>query len=509
MAVLTLAAFAVRLVNLGGKSLWLDEIVSSQAVRFHSYGQLISWVRADVDQTPLFATVTWLLRGFGDGEVALRMPSVVAGALTVPAIFLLGQRALGMRIGLIAALLFAISPFTIWYAQEARPYALLMLLTTVQFLCADRVEHGGLRRDWVLLSLFTILALYTHFLAVATTIAAYAYVGAGSASDWLHRRFKAIQLWRAVASGSLVVAAYLPWLHPLLALLKSQDKGFARYGGPHVVTIAQLGSLVDGLGLNAAWLLLLVVGGVAVVVRAARRDGNGVGLLAAWLVLPLAALTARLGGATLYLEPRYFSALVPAIVLVCALGLSDLSSWLNREAHRRFLFRSRNISDQLAVAASCLLVALTLQSVTYALARPKDDYRGIAQYVARMSPRGSTVLALGEYRSFVVIGVSHYLRGPSSPVVADGGRLDAVTLARLTSTAGEVWGVVFQPTAADETTAAARGLDLNRSFTHLLLLRPSSQLSTVEQASALLAWQATSDVTLAAAVKQLNAASGP
>ena len=116
---LALAA-GLRIYHLGHASLWLDEIATV-------YGQ-------DIINPPAypFLIKTWIAF-FGSGETALRFPSMIFSLLGVPILFLFGKKLFSVRAGLIAALLLAVSPYSINYAQEARMYSLLGLLCLVSF----------------------------------------------------------------------------------------------------------------------------------------------------------------------------------------------------------------------------------------------------------------------------------------------------------------------------------------------------------------------------------------
>jgi uncharacterized membrane protein len=81
---------------------------------------------------PLYALLMnrWLTI-FGGSDFALRAFSATLSALSIAATYLLGVALLGRRIGIFAALLQAVSPFDIAYAQEARMYSLLVFLATI------------------------------------------------------------------------------------------------------------------------------------------------------------------------------------------------------------------------------------------------------------------------------------------------------------------------------------------------------------------------------------------
>ncbi|MCK5130921.1 MAG: glycosyltransferase family 39 protein [Candidatus Sabulitectum sp.] len=70
-------------------------------------------------------------RTIGNSETALRLPSAVAGILTIPVIYLLGRKLLNDSAGLLASAILAVAPIHIWFSQEARPYSILILLTAI------------------------------------------------------------------------------------------------------------------------------------------------------------------------------------------------------------------------------------------------------------------------------------------------------------------------------------------------------------------------------------------
>jgi uncharacterized membrane protein len=78
---------------------------------------------------PLYHSVLWVCVGWlGDGELALRAPSIAAGLALIPMLFVAGRAMFDRRTGLIAAAFGSVAPILIWYSEEARMYALVTLL---------------------------------------------------------------------------------------------------------------------------------------------------------------------------------------------------------------------------------------------------------------------------------------------------------------------------------------------------------------------------------------------
>src|SRR4051812_36320762 len=118
---------ALRIHLLGMKSLWLDEGVSAMIIRlpWSEFKELL--LTREGNMAPYYL----LLRAwgaFGSSEVYLRSFSVIAGTLTIPAIYILGLELYSRSVGIVAALFLALHPFHIRYSQEARGYALMGLV---------------------------------------------------------------------------------------------------------------------------------------------------------------------------------------------------------------------------------------------------------------------------------------------------------------------------------------------------------------------------------------------
>lgn len=184
MIAITALALGVRLFRLDARSLWLDEILTSQPAHLGTPGDVIAWSAAAIDQMPVFYLGTWFLGHWGDNPVLLRLPAVVEGTLIVPAVYLVARRLFGTTVGLIAALLAALMPFMVWYSQEARNYSLFMLLTTLQAYFAFTAIKKGRAVDWAGLAACSVLNLYTHYLALVATAAFAVYIAAFLAVDF-------------------------------------------------------------------------------------------------------------------------------------------------------------------------------------------------------------------------------------------------------------------------------------------------------------------------------------
>jgi 4-amino-4-deoxy-L-arabinose transferase-like glycosyltransferase len=86
--------------------------------------------------------------------------------LAIPLIYLLGRRVAGASVGLIAAGLLAISPYHVWYSQEAKMYSIVVLLALASTYAFVAALETNRRIWWVAYVLVTSLMFYTHVATV-------------------------------------------------------------------------------------------------------------------------------------------------------------------------------------------------------------------------------------------------------------------------------------------------------------------------------------------------------
>ena len=126
LVVITLVGGLLRVWALGAKSLWLDEAFSIWLAR-QPLGELWSWLVRIDQHPPLYYTLLQLWLRLGDDAGTVRLLSALCSTATIPVLFAIGRRLGGPALGLTAALILALAPFHVRFAQEARMYALLTL----------------------------------------------------------------------------------------------------------------------------------------------------------------------------------------------------------------------------------------------------------------------------------------------------------------------------------------------------------------------------------------------
>jgi uncharacterized membrane protein len=155
----------LRFATLGEQSLWLDEAISVELLRDDFAGMLRA-IATSESTPPLYYVLAWpWARVFGTGEVDIRALSALLGTATVPVAYAAGTALASRTAGTFAAWFVATSPLLVWYSQEARAYALLVLCGALSFLFFVRVLERPSRGALVAWVAASVLALASHYFA--------------------------------------------------------------------------------------------------------------------------------------------------------------------------------------------------------------------------------------------------------------------------------------------------------------------------------------------------------
>jgi len=122
---ITLIGAGLRVLQLDTKGMWLDETFSVWMAN-HNVADMLQWI-VKIDQHPplYYLLLHYWIAHYGDTPHYVRLLSVLFGVSTIPIIYLIGKRMSGVVMGLAAAVILALSPYHIYFAQETRMYTLL------------------------------------------------------------------------------------------------------------------------------------------------------------------------------------------------------------------------------------------------------------------------------------------------------------------------------------------------------------------------------------------------
>ncbi len=374
-AALVVIAAVIRIVVLNNQSYWMDEALTAYEAQL-PFGAMINTVLHVETTPPLYFVLIWAwAHVFGNGEVALRSISMLAGVALVPLAYLSGRDLVSSRAGVIAAGLVTINPFLIWYSQEARAYMLLAALSGASFLWFVRARRRPSRRNLIWWAIWSSLAICTHFFAgflVAPEALWLLWTARSRAAAAAVAGVAAVQV--AMAPFALVDTGHgVGWIAAIPRNVRF-SQAIAEWG---VSIMYRRGTVAMGLLGGAALLVavgaLLALGGDC---RARRGAAVAAVIGGAVWVLPLLA---ALGGQDYFLSRNVIGAVVPfAVVLGAACSAPRL----------------RVLGGLLALVLTAMFAYATIQVQTQAyLQRP--DWRSVARALGTATVPRAIIAANG------------------------------------------------------------------------------------------------------------------
>lgn len=146
-----------------GESLWVDELHTAWVVS----DRLVDVpYRAEMgNQASLYFLIVWAWTQLaGLHEWSLRLPSLVGGVLCAGLVTVVAHRwTRDVWVAAAAGIIAVIDIDWIFFATEARVYALVQVAAVVQVLLAWQVLQHDRRRDWIWLVVFTVGNFYLHY----------------------------------------------------------------------------------------------------------------------------------------------------------------------------------------------------------------------------------------------------------------------------------------------------------------------------------------------------------
>ncbi len=378
------AAAAVRFATVDHQSYDHDEAVTAWRVLDGGFGSMLDVVSSSERSPPLYYLLAWpWSKAFGTGEVGLRSLSALIGCLTVPAAYLAARELSGARAGLAAAALVAFNPYLVWYSQEARSYALLVLFAAWGLYFFARCLNDLSGRNLAAWAIASSLALCSHYFAAFAI---------GAQAVWLlargrPRRAPLIAVGAIVAVGVALIPLAVAQegsgrrnlftgvslahraLDALFGFLASVEPGNALAGNPAVRHLRDAAVLAGLIG--AAIALLLVTR------RATRHERDGAlataAVGAAALAVPL--LLALIG--IDFVDPRNLIASLPALLIAAGVG---------------FGCRGAGRLGSVAAVAVVLVFAIVLAATYESSQMQRPNWRGAAAAIG--PPSGPRVLVV-------------------------------------------------------------------------------------------------------------------
>lgn len=340
LAVILVAAFIIRVWNFSEESFWVDEVATVKILKAGDFSECLQKIWIEELNPPLyFILLKFWADAFGATPEAIRFFSVIFGFLSVMMFFMIAQQYFQPLKLIFAIIVFAFSPFTVFYSQEARSYALFLFLGLLFFWYALRVERiSSLSiRTVAIASILMALILYTHPLGVFIPLC---WIAASFTSASLSSKKKVL------LPVIFSVLLYLPWIAKMVGMI--QNHGLSVRQWIPSLSMKSLGAVLLHYGgalppypqnfhnLRLELALAMVLSSVVLIIcsvafvrslqrllRLRRRIPYRFQILLLWFSVPTIGIFAFSLFFSSLVIPRYFLMCYPFWVLLVFIGIPD------------------------------------------------------------------------------------------------------------------------------------------------------------------------------------------
>ena len=298
--IVTGVSLALGLVRLGAPSFWVDEGHGWDELRreYSFYLEGYYWLFYSVMKP-------WTIIA-GTSELAFRLPSVFAAMAAAALVVVLGRKLFDPRVGLVAGLLLATSPFIVRWSQQARAYTMVLALALVATLLLLRALERGTRGSWALYGLSLAIVIVWHPISGLLLVVPHLVLA------W-QRRERVMP--HGLLAAVMVVVFGVPWAAQLSMRSAGDSTAFSWLEFPTLdVGLRAILGVSGALGVGLA----LALAGLWMLRRA--RETDAALWLAVWAFSPFVlSLTVSLAK-PVYLD-RYLIVAAPAFALLGGVAL--------------------------------------------------------------------------------------------------------------------------------------------------------------------------------------------
>jgi 4-amino-4-deoxy-L-arabinose transferase-like glycosyltransferase len=391
--ILVLGIF-LRIYDLGGESLWLDEGISVNTAS-KNLTDIIKISFSKKVATPLYHIILHYWMNFlGDTEFSVRFLSVIFGSLAIFMIYKVGSLMFDKKTGILSSLILALSAFNIRFSQETRMYSLITFLTLLSmyfFIKFLREINYAILISYISSSILLIYAHYVGLFIIITQNIYFFTLYLLNKKEHKHN----LKIW--ILLQGILIILFLPWYY--LRSLRT----FIKMAGVAKSNISLYPLWISLLEFSGSKILLLIFLMLAVFsavnykkikAKISLRNLSGyinltnikeICLLLLWIFIPIILASSVSGFFT-----RYIIGASPAFYLLVSKGIRSIN-------HKYF----KSVTIGIILFFSFVSIGLYYAEVN------KESWKDTANYINENAEPEDLVFVFPDYTT---IPLNYYLK---------------------------------------------------------------------------------------------------
>lgn len=378
LIILTIIGFILRFYNLGFNSLWLDE-AATHSFAIMSIPDIWKATAGGEFNPPLFYWIEHLMLMIGNNEVILRFIPTLLGVLTIPIIYFVGKEFMDRNVGIIAAAAIAVSPFLIFYSQEARAYSMMLFFVALSMIFYFKSLKTHDLKNWTLFSIFSALALWSHFYAFIIILSLFLYAIILQIKDIR----KNLQRLKMIATSIIIfIILCLPLILVAAQLFISRTSSAPAFGMQGMSLVSETFKQLSGF-YEIPTMILLIIFAIGIIQTFFVDKHKGIFLI---LVTIITFTVSVILSYKMPMVPRYLIFFNTIFFIGIAISYKLFYNLVNR---REIIY----------LFIAFLIVLSTPMLTNYYSSYSKEDWRGFSGQLQQLTNPGDIVVTSPGYIS--------------------------------------------------------------------------------------------------------------
>lgn len=386
---LTVVGLILRLYHLDFNCIWGDELYT---LMFSSTSLMNIWSSFMTDcHPPMFYWIEHFILLIGQDENFLRIIPALFGTLSIPAIYFAFREVFNENISFVSAILLTVSPFHIYYSQEARMYTMWLFLFLLSLYYFFKFVENPSKIGALKFGIISGVAFWVHFYAglFFTLLILYAIIkNKDKVSDILEH------ISYSIIGFIVIISPLLVSISTILTAWPNEQKWFG-YMGIYVIP----GAFYEFFGSNtflAVLSVILLISGLTLMIKNGRGNLVFVVFMLSTCLVSAVVLSYKLPMVARYLFPLYALILIPISVSISRLF--------------DFFEKKKVYTGSLVLIATMLVFAPAIGN--YYECPVKEDHRMEAREISNITNDGDYFVLLTNGRVF-----QHYYNNETDKVL--------------------------------------------------------------------------------------------
>lgn len=321
---ITILGAILRIYKISERSIWLDEAITAQVSQSGIVGIILNRAQTGIHPPFYFILMYFWTKIWGDSEIALRSLSLIFGVLSIPLLYKFVNKIYDRTTAIISSLLFSLSPFLIYFSQEARMYPLFTFLALLSLnYVYNLVNREFSRKNLVKVLIVNSILLYTHFFSSLLILAENVFVFITQ-----RKSFKNIKKW--IIIQFIILLIFSPWIYVILTRNTPEVYQGAQKLSIYSVLLSFyqiffgfVRSFIEKLNLNYfiffTFLILILLG-----ILPPYKNKKGFLLNILYFFIPFFSLIIVSSFGKSFYSSRYLSPFMPGLLILISGGIKKL-----------------------------------------------------------------------------------------------------------------------------------------------------------------------------------------